>query len=57
MLENKKVLIGILFLIVLMLLYGFDLVVKNEWSLTGWFLIFLSAGIFFIVLNKYESKV
>jgi len=56
MIENKKILIGILALIVMMLFYGVILVAKNELSLSGWVLIFLSAGIFLIVLSRYERK-
>ena len=56
MIENKKVFVGILALVVIMLLYGFFLVMNIEGSLTGWVLIFLGAGIFLIVLNRYERK-
>jgi hypothetical protein len=56
MMENKKILIIILALIVMMLFHGANLIMENEWSLTGWILIFLSAGIFLIVLSRYEKK-
>ena len=53
--ENKKILVALV-LIIIMLFYGFNLVKKNEVSLTGWILIFLSAIIFLIILNRYETK-
>jgi len=53
--KDKKILFVLAF-IVIMLFYGANLIIKNEWSLTGWFLILSSAIIFFIVLSRYESK-
>ena len=53
---NTKILVGVLALIIIMLFFGISSVMKDGSSLIGWALIFLSAIIFLIILDRYEKK-